>query len=268
MQAKWRARVRETRNSRRVRGAQSPSSGYSRSSRVSAGLRSWRSGETARTVQAGVVQERFGAPSAVRSWSFPNPGRRRAGSRTPGSRGSGSADLDPPQGYGPGRADKAHLHHLIYRNLRRALREPRRRRVPVGSDGRRPGLRERSPAHKFTKVSLLSDLNNLTDGTGAGRSPTSGRWAEGKLNTEVQIGARSCPSSATTRARAYCSPSRRSRSATCHRAPEPAVQRAWATVPGVEAPYHIWYIPGMKPPGKAIVARFYRSPGGREPVRE
>ena len=24
----------------------------------------------------------------------------------------------------------------------------------------------------------------------------------------------------------------------------------------------------MKPPGKAIVARFYRSPGGREPVRE
>ena len=155
MQAKWRARVRETRNSRRVRGAQSPSSGYSRSSRVSAGLRSWRSGETARTVQAGVVQERSGAPSAVRSWSFPNPDRRRAGSRTPGSRGSGSADLDPPQGYGPGRADKAHLHHLIYRNLRRALREPRRRRVPVGSDGRRPGLRERSPAHKFTKVSLL-----------------------------------------------------------------------------------------------------------------
>ena len=26
------------------------------------------------------------------------------------------------KGYGPGRADKAHLHHLIYRNLRRALR--------------------------------------------------------------------------------------------------------------------------------------------------
>ena len=37
---------------------------------------------------------------------------------------------------------------------------------------------------------------------------------------------------------------------------------------GVEAKYHIWYIFGMKSPGKAIVARFYRSPGGREPVRE
>ncbi len=30
----------------------------------------------------------------------------------------------------------------------------------------------------------------------------------------------------------------------------------------------MWYIPEVKPPGKAIVARFYRSRGGREPVRE
>ena len=40
---------------------------------------------------------------------------------------------------------------------------------------------------------------------------------------------------------------------------------------GVTAQYHTWYILKMTPPGnsgKSIVARFYRLPGGREPVRD
>ena len=37
---------------------------------------------------------------------------------------------------------------------------------------------------------------------------------------------------------------------------------------GLAAEYQIWYVNGVEPPGKAIVARFYRSPGGQEPVRK